>query len=339
MIADLLANLQGFFERLSFFDVVDILLVAFLLYRVLSLVKGTRAMQMGVGLALLFVVYQVARRFGLITLWSILDAALTYIVLIIVVLFQNDIRRALMRVGRRPLLKSGRSARDTHVFEEVIKATNALAQKRIGALVVFERDAMLDEFIEPGVELDSAVTKELLYSVFIPSFENPMHDGAVIIREGRIWQAGAFLPLTASPKLDRALGTRHRAAIGISEETDAVVVIVSEERGAISICFNGNIIRDLEPTTLREALFGLFYRSPTRRGTAEDRATDAGEPKRDGESDDESPSGSDDSDERPVPSTASSGGVTAVASVSAATVGPVVARAATGVEKIEETPT
>lgn len=267
MIEDVLVAVQSFFMREPFLvllDMADILLVAFLIYRGLLLLKGTRAMQMGIGLALVFVVYHAAERFGLITIWAILDALLTYVVLIVIILFQNDIRRALMRVGRRPFLRA-RTARDTHVFEEVIKAATALAQKRIGALMVFERDASLDEFIEPGTALDAAVTKELLYSIFIPSFENPMHDGAVIIREGRIAQAGAFLPLTASPKLDRAFGTRHRAAIGISEETDAVVVVVSEERGAVSLCFNGNIIRDLDVSSLREALLGLFYRRPRKK--------------------------------------------------------------------------
>jgi uncharacterized protein (TIGR00159 family) len=222
-------------------------------------------MQMAIGLALVFVIHQVARRFGFVTVWSILDTLLTYVVLIIVILFQNDIRRALMRVGRRPFLKSQRTARETHIIEEVVKAAAALAQKRIGALVVFERDAMLDEFIEPGTELDAAVSKEILYSVFIPSFENPMHDGAVIIREGRIWQAGAFLPLTAHPQLDRTLGARHRAAIGISEETDGVVVVVSEEKGAMSLCFNGNIVRNLDDKSLREALLGLFYKKRKRK--------------------------------------------------------------------------
>lgn len=286
MIEELLLGVQSFFVReplLVLLDAADILLVAFLIYRVLVLLRGTRAMQMGIGLALVFVVYHLAKRIGLITLWAMLDALITYVVLIIVILFQNDIRRALMRVGRRPFLRA-RSARDTHVFEEVIKAATALAQKRIGALMVFERDASLDEFIEPGTDLDAAVTKELLYSIFIPSFENPMHDGAVIIREGRIAQAGAFLPLTTSPKLDRAFGTRHRAAIGISEETDAVVVVVSEERGSVSLCFNGNIVRDLDASSLREALLGLFYRrprkKPKREASQKVEATTAGDEKK-----------------------------------------------------------
>ncbi|MFW5920715.1 MAG: diadenylate cyclase CdaA, partial [Polyangiales bacterium] len=263
MIDELVVNVQTFFAREPLAvirDVVDITLVATVLYWILALIRGTRAMQMAIGLAAVFIVHQAARELGFVTVWEILDTLLTYIVLIIVILFQNDIRRALMRVGRRPFLKSQRTARETHVIEEVIKAATALAQKRIGALIVFERDAMLDEFIEPGTELDSGVTKELLYSIFIPSFENPMHDGAVIIREGRVWQAGAFLSLSASPQLDRSLGARHRAAIGISEETDAVVVVVSEERGSTSLCFNGNIVRNLDEKSLREALIGLFYK-------------------------------------------------------------------------------
>ncbi len=262
---DFLANLRDFFDRPALsilLDLADIGLVAFVIYRVLVLVRGTRAMQMGIGLAFVFLVYELARRLGLVTVWSLLDSVVTYLVLIVVVIFQSDIRRALMRVGRGPLWRTTTTARDTHVFEEVIKASSQLAAKRVGALIVFERGASLDEFLEPGTELDAAVTKELLYSIFIPSFENPMHDGAVVIRGGRVAQAGAFLPLTVSPKIDRTLGTRHRAAIGITEETDAVVVVVSEERGSISLCTGGNIIRDLDANALRDALLGLFFRAP-----------------------------------------------------------------------------
>ncbi len=255
---------RAFFERpyhLILRDCVDIGLVATLIYMVLALLKGTRAMQMAIGLGLMVLGYFLVRRIGLITIWTLLDSVLTYIVLIVVIIFQNDIRRALMRVGSRTFLRSQRTAKETAVIEEVIKAAHALAQKRIGALVVFERGAALDEFIEPGTYLDADVTKELLYTIFIPSFENPMHDGAVIIREGRAWQAGAFLPLAGTGSRDRSLGARHRAAIGISEESDAVVVVVSEERGAMSLCFDGNIVRNLDAQSLREALFGLFYRS------------------------------------------------------------------------------
>ena len=241
-------------------DALDIFLVAALVYGGLLLLKGTRAMQMAFGLIVIFLFYQVAQRLGLITIWSLLDTLVTYFVIVVVIIFQADMRRALMRVGSRPLFRGQRTARETSVIEEVIRAAQQLAQKRIGALVVFERHAALDEFIEQGTILDAAVTKELLYTIFIPSFENPMHDGALVIRDGRAWQAGAFLPLAGTAGRDRTLGARHRAALGITEETDAVVVVVSEEKGAISLCFGGNIVRGLDGQALRDALFGLFYR-------------------------------------------------------------------------------
>lgn len=282
MIEDFIDYLVVFTDRDSLriaVDLLDILLVAYVFYRVLRLIRGTRAMQMGIGLVAVFLVYDFAQRAGLITLWSILDRLLTYIVLIIVVLFQSDIRRALMRVGSRRWPRRGQSARESQVIEEVVKASSALAQKRIGALIVFEQDAILDEFIEEGTTLDAAVSKELLYSIFVPSYENPMHDGAVVIRDGRVWQAGVFLPLTESTKLERTVGTRHRAAIGISEETDAVVVVVSEERGATSLCFGGNIVRDLDANMLRQALVGLFDQPgpPKPKTTPKDRARRAKE--------------------------------------------------------------
>lgn len=264
MIDTVLSYVSAFFHRTPISvvrDIVDVLVVALIIYRILLLLRGTRAMQMGVGLLMILVIYEVARLLDLMTLYALLDGIVASLVIIVVVVFQNDIRRALMRVGRRPFFRAVRTAEESEVIEEVIKVTHTLAQKRVGALIVFERDATLDEFIEPGTTLDAKVTAELMYSTFIPSFENPMHDGAVIIRDQRIWQAGAFLPLTASPKLDKALGTRHRAAIGITEETDAVVVVVSEERGAVSLCFNGNIVRNLDPNSLRDALIGLFLRS------------------------------------------------------------------------------
>lgn len=251
----------AFFERGTFdvlHDVADILIVAIGIYYVLLMLRGTRAMQMTTSLVLLFAIYLAAKRFGLVTVHSLLENILTYLVFIVIIVFQHDIRRGLTRFGQRPFFGSARAAMESQVIDEVIKAAMLLAQKRIGGLVVFERDAMLDQFIETGTILDAAVSKELLYSVFIPSFENPMHDGALIIRDGRVWQAGAFLPLTNSPKLDRTLGTRHRAAIGLTEETDAVVVVVSEERGSVSVCFSGNIVRNLDGAMLRKVLVGLF---------------------------------------------------------------------------------
>jgi diadenylate cyclase len=256
--------------------VLDIVVVAVLIYRLMLLIRGTRALQMGVGLALIFVAYEAARRIGLLTMYSILDGLWKSIVVIVVVIFQGDIRRALMRFGGRAWWMPGSSAKATSAIEEVVKAATMLAQKRIGGLMVFERDAMLDEFIQRGTLLDSVASKELLYGLFIPSFENPLHDGAVVIRDGRVWQAGAFLPLTSNPDIDQTLGSRHRAALGISEETDAVVLVVSEERGAVSLVFNGNMVRDVDATSLRDALPGLLFRrvrrkKPKRSGTTTSR--------------------------------------------------------------------
>jgi diadenylate cyclase len=244
---------------------LDIIVVAVLVYRLMLLIRGTRALQMGAGLALIFVAYELARRIGLLTMYSILDGLLKSMVLIVVVIFQGDIRRALMRFGGRAWWMPGSSAKATSAIEEVVKAATMLAQKRIGGLIVFERDAMLDEFIQRGTLLDSVASKELLYGLFIPSFENPLHDGAVVIRDGRVWQAGAFLPLTSNPDIDQTLGSRHRAGLGISEETDAVVLVVSEERGAVSLVFNGNMVRDVDATSLRDALPGLLFRRVRRK--------------------------------------------------------------------------
>ncbi|HEX2571130.1 MAG TPA: diadenylate cyclase CdaA [Polyangia bacterium] len=239
---------------------VDILIVAYVIYRVLRLLKGTRAAQMLTGLGLVGSGLFAAKFFELTTLSWLLDNLLNYAIIFLIVIFQYDIRRGLMRVGQN-LFGSGRQYEETFVFEEVIKAVEQLGRSRVGALIVLERDANLEEFFgEPGVVLDARVTKELLVALFLPEPDNTVHDGAVVIRNLRVYRAGAVLPLSANPKLDKELGTRHRAAVGITEETDAVVVVVSEERGTLSLCFGGNIARDLDAATLRKALLGLFQK-------------------------------------------------------------------------------
>lgn len=284
LVTDMGAGVFDFFHRDAWVvlrDCFDIGLVAVLIYWALVILRGTRAMQVAIGLCLFFVGYLLARRVGLVTVTTILDSVLAYLAVIVVIIFQADIRRALARMGRRPLLRGQRTAKETQTLEEVIKAASALAQKRIGALIAFERSASLDEFIEHGTKLDAAVSKELIYSIFVPSFENPMHDGAVVIREGRVWQAGVFLPLAGTVGGDRSLGSRHRAGLGITEETDAVVVVISEERGAVSLCFNGNIVRNLDAASLRDAIYGLFYAPKPPRKKAERRTSGVPpEPKR-----------------------------------------------------------
>ena len=264
-------------------NLLDLLLVYYLIYRLLLLVRGTRTVPMAIGLGGVFLCYLVAKEIGLLTLYGLLEVFMSVVVIFTLIVFQDDIRRALIRVGRFAWFTT---AQETQVAEEVIRASATLAAHKTGALIVFERDALLDEFIDAGTRIDAEVTKELITAVFVPRFDNPLHDGALVIRNYRIYQAGAFLPLSANPHLDKSLGTRHRAAVGITEQTDAVVVVVSEEKGSASLCYGGNIARNLEPTSLRKALLGVLAKSKPdrkkdrRRGAA--RASRAPEPQPDG---------------------------------------------------------
>lgn len=245
----------------------DILIVYYIIYRVLKLVRGTRAAQTMAGMALIITVFFLAKRLELITVSWFFEKLIEYFIIFFVVIFQQDIRRALMQVGQNLFMR--RQYEETYVIEEVVQAAGELAKQRIGALIVIERDADLTDHLgEVGAELDAKVTKELLVTLFVPEAANHLHDGAVIIRNLRIFRAGAVLPLSANTKLDKQLGTRHRAAIGVTEETDAVVVVVSEERGTVSLCFNGNIVRDLDAATLRKALLGLFKKKSKPKGQA-----------------------------------------------------------------------
>ena len=258
--------LEGFlhlFARRSFgsvlTDLADILLVTYVVYRALLVLRGTRAMQMSFGLGVIVLVYLLSKWVGLITLFSMLNALLSSIIIVVVVVFQNDIRRGLLRVGARAFLGGIARQQESKAIDEVVAAATELARHRIGALVAFEQDANLDEFVVgQGTPLDAAVQRELLVSLFIPESLNKLHDGAVIIRNLRVAKAGVFFPMPDTKLLDKSLGSRHRAALGITEETDAVVVVVSEERGSISFCFNGNIVTNLDGASLRQALLGLF---------------------------------------------------------------------------------
>jgi uncharacterized protein (TIGR00159 family) len=249
-------------------DVLDLLVVAVLIYRVLLVLKGTRAAQMGLGVGLVFLVYIGAKWIGLVTLQNIFSSVLSSFILILVVVFQNDIRRALTRIGSNALFGGLGRALETQVVDEVVAATTELARHRIGALIAFEQDANLDEFVVgQGIRLDSAVTRELLVTIFVPEPVNKLHDGAVIIRNLRIAKAGVFFPMPEARTLDPSFGSRHRAALGITEETDAVVVAVSEERATISFCFNGNIVTNLDGEELRTTLLRIFGRAqPAKKG-------------------------------------------------------------------------
>jgi diadenylate cyclase len=251
-----------------FTDLFDLLIVTYVIYRALLVLRGTRAMQMGTGLILIFLVYLAAKWLALITLLNLLSTLLSSIILIVVVVFQNDIRRGLMRVGSRAFLGGFARAQESRVIDEVVASATELARHRMGALIAFEQDANLDEFVvAQGIPVDSAVTRELLVSLFVPESVNKLHDGAIIIRNLRIAKAGVFFPMPESRIVDTSLGSRHRAAIGITEETDAVVVVVSEERGTISFCFSGNIVSNLDGASLRQALLGLFGRKVRKKGS------------------------------------------------------------------------
>jgi uncharacterized protein (TIGR00159 family) len=240
-------------------DLADLGIVTYVVYRALLVLRGTRAMQMGTGLGVIFLVYVVAKWAGLVTLFNLLSTLLTSIILIVVVVFQNDIRRGLMRVGAQAFFAGLSRQQESRVIDEVVAAATELARHRIGALVCFEQDANLDEFVVgQGTVIDAQVQRELLVGLFVPESLNKLHDGAVIIRNLRVAKAGVFFPMPDTKLLDKSLGSRHRAALGITEETDAVVVVVSEERGTISFCFNGNIVTNLDGASLRQALLGLF---------------------------------------------------------------------------------
>lgn len=255
-------KVPGFVQTLTFFrdlmpvirflDVVDVLVVAFIIYRVLLLIKGTRTGEILLGLGLLFFVFWLSDRFEVRTLRTILSTVFDNLFIIFILLFQNDIRRALSQVGRTSILSSLNQFKDTQLLEEVIRSCVSLSNKKIGALMVIEKQADVLDFIEPGTILDSTLTKEILTSIFLPV--SPLHDGAILIRKGRIYMAGCFLPLTLNPMVSKAVGTRHRAAVGLTEETDAVCIVVSEENGSISLAQNGKITHSLDAAQLRRAL-------------------------------------------------------------------------------------
>lgn len=244
------------FTQLRWQDLLDIVLIAGGVYWIIHLIRGTRAVQMLLGLVVLFLTYLTSQALELYTLNWVLDNFLSSILLVIVVLFQDDIRRALTEVGRGSLFGVRERARYGFVLEEVTKAAIAMAARRVGALIVLEREVGLNEYIEVGTQIDAWVSTELLSSIFLPS--SPIHDGAVVIQGGRITAAGCFLPLTTNPRVSKALGTRHRAAIGMTEETDAVVVVVSEQEGIISLAREGRITRTPDAGALRTSLQQLF---------------------------------------------------------------------------------
>ncbi len=237
-------------------NIADIVLVFLLVYAVLKLLRGTRAAPMAAGLAAIVFLYWLSIKQDLATLEFVLSNGLLYIGIAIIVLFQSEIRQALITFGNRfrmPFSRQHRGQFGEGVYDEVILAATTLASTKTGALIVIERNVGLKNVIDGGVQLDAELSYDLLLSIF--NTASPLHDGAVVVRRHRIAAASCFLPLTLNPRLSRDLGTRHRAAIGVTEDTDAVAVVVSEETGLLSFVQRGDIKRGLDATKLREAIF------------------------------------------------------------------------------------
>ncbi|HEY7510781.1 MAG TPA: diadenylate cyclase CdaA [Vicinamibacteria bacterium] len=246
--------LSSYFSAVEFtwVDVLDILIVAFLIYQLLQFIRGTHAVQMALGAMVLVLVYFVSQWFNLEAVNWLLRTFMPYVVFGIIVVFQAEIRKVLAHLGKPPLLGAFGSQRTEEVIDEVVLAATSLAAQRTGAIVVLEREMGLRAYIETGIGLDALLTYDLLISIFNPG--TPLHDGAVIVQGNRIAAAACFLPLTVNPELSRQLGSRHRAAIGVTEDTDAVAVVVSEETGTISVVVGGRIRRELDGRSLKWAL-------------------------------------------------------------------------------------
>lgn len=235
-------------------DLAEILVVAFLLYRILLVIQRTRAMQILLGVVLLAVAYGIAGALDLILVRTLLEAFFQYGAIAALVVFQPELRAALARLGQSRMIRVFQRLQTSQVADEVVEAVQRLARSRVGAIIAIEQDVGLDEYAETGSPVHARVSAEMIVTIFTPY--SPLHDGAILIRGDEIRTAGAILPLTQSSVPDRSLGTRHRAALGLSEETDAVVIVVSEESSQLSVALGGRLERDVTPERIREILVG-----------------------------------------------------------------------------------
>ena len=238
---------------IGWWDVLDILIVSFLIYEFLKLIRGTRAVQMAAGSLLIVGLFYGSRLVPLQTVNWLIRNMLPFVAFAAIVIFQSDIRRALAHFGQAPFFRYlNRQQAADETIEELVVASTMLSTQKIGAIIAVEREIGLRNYIESGIPLDSMLTYDLLVTIFQPG--SPLHDGAAIIQEARVAAAACFLPLTVNPRISRELGTRHRAAIGLTEECDAVAIVVSEETGVISLALQGRIERPLTPEQLRDRL-------------------------------------------------------------------------------------
>jgi diadenylate cyclase len=255
---------------IGWWDLVDILVVSVLIYELLKLIRGTRAVQMALGGGVLVALFYGSRWAHLETVNWLVRNLVGYLVFAVIVLFQSDIRRALAHLGRAPFFRyfaKPESAEES--IEELVVAASMLSAQHIGAIIAIERQIGLRNYIEGGIPLDAVLTYDLLLSVFQPS--SPLHDGAVIVQDDRVAAAACFLPLTVNPKLSKELGSRHRAALGLTEENDSVAIVISEENGVISVVADGQIERDLNADALRASLRSLVLQRRAPRPKRESR--------------------------------------------------------------------
>ncbi len=253
-------TLISIWKTLRWQDALDIAVLTILFYAILTFIQGTRAAQILTGLAVLAGLYYLSQFIDLAATHWLIGALFSNLFLVVVILFQEDIRRAFARFGRTGgILSRVLAVEQVRALEAISKASASLAEAKIGALIVIEREIGLNDYIEVGTAIDAVVDDDLLYSIFLPY--SPLHDGAVIVQGSRIKAAGCFLPLHVDPNVSRHLGTRHRAAMGITSETDALAVVVSEEEGRISIAFEGRITPDLDGATLLNHLTELMRRT------------------------------------------------------------------------------
>lgn len=246
--------------NIRFFDILDIAIMAFIIYKAIEFLRETRAGQLVRGIALLFIAFILSAAFKLASLQWLLSKVLDYAIIIIAIVFQPELRKLLEKVGRSNISFFGKqqtydenNERIRKCIDSVCKAVAVMSDKKIGALIVFERETMLGEISNTGTYMNAEASYELIGNIFYP--KSPLHDGALVIKNGMVVAAGCILPLTANSNLNSQLGTRHRAAIGMSENSDAIVVVVSEETGTISIATNGQIYRDFNSVTLKEELY------------------------------------------------------------------------------------
>ena len=244
------------FLRPGWTDILEILVVAFLLYRILLVIQRTRAMQILLGVVLLAFGYGLARLLDLILISALLENAFQYGAIAALVVFQPELRAALARLGQSRMIRVFQRLEGSQVADEIVEAVERLSRTRVGAIIAIEQDVGLDEYAETGSSVQARVSSEMIATIFTPY--SPLHDGAILISGDEIRTAGAILPLTQSSVADRSLGTRHRAALGLSEETDALVIVVSEETAQVSVAQGGRLERGVDGDRLREILLGAM---------------------------------------------------------------------------------